>query len=606
MSARRASARALRHTMLLALALGCLLLLPSVASAATGSISGHVTPPGGGDADHVCVFATSYNNAGFGGLAMTAPDGTYTVAGLAPGTYRVQFSTANCGGSTANYITQYYNGTTNFSAAAQVSVGDGHDTPGINATMQAAGTIEGQVSGPATGTGDNVCVQATNASPTGASTNGFATTHTNGTYSITGLAPGNYIVRFSTNNCFGATHNYVSQFYDGAADSSSADEVTVTAGAASGGVDAAMEAAGSIHGHVSPPGGSGNAANVCVWAESDDSSIVEIATTGSDGAYTVNGLKTGSYTVQFYTNGCFASSSANYLTQYYNGAFDPADADAVAVTAPDQTNSIDATMAAAKSITGHVALQGAGNAIGVCVQVQNKTGEPSFFTNGVTNSSGDYNVGGLTPGRHYVVRFQADHCGGAPAGYQSEYYDNVATYQEATPVLADSGGINATLARTPSNNGGGTPHTPSRPTHTSAPSSTQSTTITQETAAPPVFTAGAHSASASLKGVFNAGTAACGAGPCSVTATATIKGLLAKKVVVAKKKKATVVGKVHLTVAGGKTAAIKVKLTKKALKALRKKKRLKVSVKIVITDASGAKVAKTVTVTVKAPKKKKK
>src|SRR4051812_30010358 len=170
--------------MLLALALGCLLLLPSVASAANGSISGHVAPPGGGDADHLCVFATSYDNAGFGGAAITAPDGTYTVSGLAPGNYRVRFTTAGCVGATGNYITQYYNGTTNFSAAAQVPVTDGDDTGGINATMQAAGTIEGQVTGPSAGTGDNVCVQATNASPTGASSNGFATTQTNGSYSM--------------------------------------------------------------------------------------------------------------------------------------------------------------------------------------------------------------------------------------------------------------------------------------------------------------------------------------------------------------------------------------------------------------------------------------
>lgn len=97
--------------------------------AADGGISGTVqvkgTPAAG-----VCVIAYPPAGRRFPSVAVTAADGSYQVAGLLPGSYRVEF-TAGCGA--ARYATQWYNGASSRSGAAPVAVSAGMVTPAIDA-----------------------------------------------------------------------------------------------------------------------------------------------------------------------------------------------------------------------------------------------------------------------------------------------------------------------------------------------------------------------------------------------------------------------------------------------------------------------------------------
>jgi len=73
------------------------------------------------------------------------------------------------------------------------------------------------------------------------------------------------------------------------------------------------------------------------------------AVTDASGAYTVPGLPSGNYRVQF---GPPSSSTLNYLTQYYNGKATETEADQVSVTVGAVTPNVDASMQVGGEIRG--------------------------------------------------------------------------------------------------------------------------------------------------------------------------------------------------------------------------------------------------------------
>ncbi|MCL4414653.1 MAG: carboxypeptidase-like regulatory domain-containing protein [Actinobacteria bacterium] len=75
-------------------------------SASTGAIAGTVTNTSGSALGGIC--ATAFLGHHYAGSAVTS-SGTYTISGLEPGTYAVEFSPNNCG-SSGNYLTQWYTG----------------------------------------------------------------------------------------------------------------------------------------------------------------------------------------------------------------------------------------------------------------------------------------------------------------------------------------------------------------------------------------------------------------------------------------------------------------------------------------------------------------
>ena len=94
-----------------------------------GSITGKVTEADGVTAIEgiqVCAQPANSGNGGNGGNCVgTDSAGKYTISGLAAGSYKVEFSGSGYCGPTCkqlNYVTQYYNGKSNFSEAETVPV----------------------------------------------------------------------------------------------------------------------------------------------------------------------------------------------------------------------------------------------------------------------------------------------------------------------------------------------------------------------------------------------------------------------------------------------------------------------------------------------------
>lgn len=142
--------RRIRETpLLVALFLVIVTILPSpagpavanvrAAEAPAGSISGTVTAPAGTVLTQVVVNAWPTDRSGQYGWAGVAADGSYTVGGLAPGGYTVEFN-----GWSAGLILQEWNGAGSLSDATAVNVGSGPVT-GINAQMTLGATVSGTI-----------------------------------------------------------------------------------------------------------------------------------------------------------------------------------------------------------------------------------------------------------------------------------------------------------------------------------------------------------------------------------------------------------------------------------------------------------------------------
>jgi hypothetical protein len=375
------------------------------------TISGIVTAVnGGGDLAGICVEAF-LNGTEIAGSAPTAADGTYTISGLAPGSYGVMF-VPGCGGG--DFATQWYNGSasgTQSSPGALVAVTATSPATGINATMSMGTSISGTVSAAVSGADlAGICV---NAFPVGSATSAGTAdaSAADGTYTVEGLLPGSYDVEFSAGACGG---NYVTQWYNGtpagASSMSGALAVAVTVVSPATSINVAMSASTSISGTVSAAVGGADIANMCVWAYPVGGGSPEKATTALDGVYTISGIAAGSYTIEFYTYPC---GGRNYVTQWYNntptGASSMSGALAVAVTVVSPATGINAELALVASISGTVtAVVGGSNVAGVCVSVTSTNGGSGGSA--TTAANGTYTVTGLSAGSYEVVADPT--CGG--------------------------------------------------------------------------------------------------------------------------------------------------------------------------------------------------
>jgi Carboxypeptidase regulatory-like domain len=269
----------------------------NAALASGGSISGVVTDAGATPLFGICVYAYGQSSP-FYGFAQTKHNGAYTIAGLSPGTYNVEFYDCQNG----RYVDQWYNNKPSFDTADPVVVTDGANTPNINAALIVAGSISGTVTDAGAHPLAGICVSVVDTS-TGVFF-GYAQTDPSGQYLVSSLAPGTYAVQF-----YDCTQNiYVTQWFNNKPSQAAANPVTVTSGIETAGVNAALVKGGTISGTVTDTALQPLGA-VCVMAEDPVSGIVVSSTkTKADGNYIVSGLATGNYKIEF--NDCVATTHA--------------------------------------------------------------------------------------------------------------------------------------------------------------------------------------------------------------------------------------------------------------------------------------------------------
>jgi hypothetical protein len=334
--ASRASGLALKLA-LVALAAG--LVLPAAAQATTG-IKGTVTGPGPVDEVEVCIVeplpseTCTYPGAG----------GNYELLGIDPGIYQVEFLPSY----QSHLVAQYFNHKAKLSEANKVAVSANVITPGVNASLELGGEIEGQATDALSGLGVEeveVCAQD--------AVNGTAVscTHTDadGEYALPSLPPGSYRVGFWGERQSAA---YAPRYYDEKPSFFEATNIAVGAGATIAGIDAGLHVGARVSGTVSDSATGSPLGGIAVCILKNAAGAPErCAYSGPAGEYTLPGVVTGTYLVAFSPEFNEFSSEEFVLpeedgwhTQYYEGSETRAGATALALTAPQTRSDVDAAL----------------------------------------------------------------------------------------------------------------------------------------------------------------------------------------------------------------------------------------------------------------------
>jgi len=401
-----------------------------------GSISGTVTAGGSAIADViVSVYARIGDELISWGWGTTAADGTYLVTGLPAGSYYVEFY------SWDYYLLEYFNGAYRQRRAMQVPVSGGVETTGIDADLETAGWIEGNVTAADGGDLGGWAAVEIYSGTTELFETAYADETSGYAYNSGGLPPGRYWVKFRAGN-----PGYAGEWFQHQRTMALSDAVVVAGGGAVAGIDANLEPGGGIAGIVTAAGGGDLGGAVDIYAYDDLGAVAGqgYADATSSYAYTIDGLWPGNYRLRFEP-----WADSGFIAEYHADRMGLSAADAEAVAA-DDTTYVDAELQAGYGISGTVTAGDGGDLGQVRVDIYDtdhnlvattRTDALQFFA---------YRTPALQPGS-YFVQFVPE----APwwvdpgAQYAAEFYDDHSSFAGADQVAvgadSDTVGIDAEL-----------------------------------------------------------------------------------------------------------------------------------------------------------------
>lgn len=344
--------------------------------AALGSIAGTITGPGAAPVEDAFVRVLSGTEQV--SSTSTAADGTYQVDSVPPGSYTVAIEKQGL-------ITEWYDNQPTQATAAAVSVGDGQAVTGIDAQLALAGSISGTVTGVG---GVPLAGVYVGVSTIGGDPAGVATTAADGTYTITGVDPGSYILIFNPDY----DSLYQDEYYDDTRDPAAATPIVVALGQQVTGKNAQLAKLGLITGTVTVPA-PGDPTDIQVNATSTTPSLDDYGSdvVAADGTYTMR-VPAGTYTVEFY--------GPDYARRWWNGATTQASATPVTVTSGATTANINASMTRLSSLAGTVTLPGGAPVADRWVTVRTAGGLDVDYAK--TAADGTWSVRGLAAGSYRV------------------------------------------------------------------------------------------------------------------------------------------------------------------------------------------------------------
>jgi hypothetical protein len=394
-----------------------------------GTISGHVTDSARHALSNICVEAVSTSEVNEpGNFETITRNGSYELKNEPPGQYQVSFF--DCG--RGNLADQSFPGRPGSGVGELIFVGPAIPTRGINAVMRQGGRISGLVTSRSGRALANICVFVTGLSNGGQTAGAF--TSRGGRYTASGLAAGRYQVEFTP--CLGG--NVASSWYRNKPGPSVATPVRVRAGRTTTRINGALGTGGSISGRVTAQGSGTPLSRICAIAFTRDDVFFGAAVTRKDGTYTIPGLNTGSYEVDF--SQCLA-----------NRPTVAGQARVVHVITGKPTAGINVSLGQGGSITGSVlAGQPAVGAPGLCVDVVpvSPRGIGAFPV--TAGAGGRFTAVNVLPGT-YKVLFDDPECGG---GLIPQWFSDKPSEAAADTVTVTAGATTSLPAATLAADGG--------------------------------------------------------------------------------------------------------------------------------------------------------
>ncbi len=400
---------------------------PSTFSDSTelGGIAGKIDGLTGADSAWVLAIAAHLTDTPTAwSLGQIQDDGSYLIPGLKTGTYIVL---AGADG----YMPQFFPEAYHVWEAAPIEVPPFEIVSGIDFFLEALETGSGAITGAVT-------IQQTREPIRGARIRAasvdnpflqyFASSNDDGTYRLTDLRPGRYVVSAYAEGFF-------EQYYDGVSNPRNATVISVADGEEVTNIDFPMHRGGTISGRVVDGEGEPLAGvGIQVYTPNTDdtdptgSNYYGWATTDSEGFYFVSGLNTGQYIVSanLYT-------SHYSFTLWYDQAVRPEDATFVDVAVDEEVDGIDFVFDALNetgSLSGRIARSDGEPIFDALVRLESLT-KPgyAFYAYARPDQNGDYLFESV-PADSYRVALEY----WTNWFYHVIWYDDASTPEEATPV----------------------------------------------------------------------------------------------------------------------------------------------------------------------------
>ncbi|WP_417510370.1 carboxypeptidase regulatory-like domain-containing protein [Microbacterium sp.] len=423
---------------------------PQGTASISGTVTDAVTADGIADATVLVLDADGTEL----GSAVTGSTGGYTVSELDPGQYYVSVSAASdyVSDATAQSIvliaaeartgadfalSPAENGagvsddvaTTSGDAPAEVS-----DAPTASPLAQRAPVETGKFSGTVTD-GDGNPVEGIWAYASSYWDYVETKTGSDGRYELE-VPPGLYDVWFVSYEL-----PFLSQYWEGAHDSSDRTPLTVSAGDELTGIDAKLMRAATISGVVTRADDGAPVAHTYVRADRGGNSLG--AYTNAEGEYTIEDAVPGDYTLSFQPN-----DVSNLISEYWDGAMTLSDATVVHVAEGQKIDDINASLDATVNITGTVS---ADTSVVADVTAYRWSGDSWDEVRRVT-ASGDYTFasGYISGGSIYTLPEGKYTVGFSAPGYCTQYWDGKSALEGAdsftlTATDRERSGIDASL-----------------------------------------------------------------------------------------------------------------------------------------------------------------
>lgn len=374
-----------------------------------GSISGAVT--GNGDPlEGVSVSVYEVDSGRWVGDAEADAEGNFTVQALPAGEYVVNFDADYYNDDNDTFfLGEYYDGVREWDDATPVAVTLGADTPGIDADLETGGSISGTVTGSGTPL-DWTYVQVYGVD-TGEWYNGVETDG-NGEYVVPGLPAGDYLLWFEPSNYNWSNNTaFLGEYYDGVLEVEDATPVAVTLGNDTPDIDADLRVGATLGGVVTGDLGAG-LRDVYVMVFDSSGDWVQGTWTNGDGEWRVRGIRPGDYVITMSAHAYNSSHDTGYVREFWDDKTSFADADRVTVTFEDERLDLDAQLTQGGGRISGTVYDHAGTIpledIDVSVYDVTPSGDTVWLGGAYTDSSGAYDIGGLTSGEYYVEFWDDD------------------------------------------------------------------------------------------------------------------------------------------------------------------------------------------------------
>lgn len=409
---------------------------------AAAIVAGHVTTDGGTtDLANISVVPMQLEGDGFNTWwnhrwdlqDQTDEAGLFEVGGLTPGTWSLMYTDPS-----GLYATEYWNEQSLQSQVDMFDITGGGLQPGsydadLEPGCEIAGTVYGATEPEPTALA-NMGVSANVDRGNWYESVAWTNTGPDGSYTLTGMQTGTYFVEFYGDADW--MGQFYSDTYPGTRDWMQATGLAITPDEPASGINALLQAAAQITGHVSTNDGD-------VIADAEGIQVIPLqynegsqrweyqwhlsAMTDSVGDYTIGGLDFTDYKI------VFQDPNGQWATEFYHDTSSPLDALLVGVTTDTWVaneelvpgNTITGT------VTGYVAasdsvepLEGIGIAAGPC----DDEGYYEHITWANTGIDGTFELRGL-PAGSFKVQFWDE-----SGAYVSEFYNDTTDFNAATPV----------------------------------------------------------------------------------------------------------------------------------------------------------------------------